>query len=92
MSKFHIGDKVKCTDNFFEYPCKDKIGRVVIDTDREDVVAVEFEDYVDGHSLGGQGHLEHCLYLPEHLLISADIKSNRERRKVRYDKENNLYC
>ena len=76
MSKFHIGDKVKCIDNFFEYPCKDKIGKVISDTDNEDAIVVEFEDYVDGHSFGGQGHVGHCLYLPEHLLISADIKSN----------------
>ena len=76
MFKFHIGDKVKCTDNFFEYPCKDKIGRVVSDADNENAIGVEFEDYVNGHSFGGQGRLGHCLYLPECLLISADIKSN----------------
>lgn len=76
MSKFHIGDKVKCTDNFFEYPCKDKIGRVVSNADDENAIGVEFEDYVNGLSLGGQGRVGHCLYLPECLLISADIKSN----------------
>ena len=76
MSKFHIGDKVKCTDNFFEYPCKDKIGRVVSNADDENAIGVEFEDYVSGLSLGGQGRVGHCLYLPECLLISADIKSN----------------
>ena len=76
MSKFHIGDKVKCTDNFFEYPCKDKIGRVVSNADDENAIGVEFEDCVNGLSLGGQGRVGHCLYLPECLLISADIKSN----------------
>ena len=76
MAKFHIGDKVKCTDNFFEYPCKDKIGKVVSDADNENAIGVEFEDCVNGLSLGGQGRVGHCLYLPECLLISADIKSN----------------
>ena len=76
MAKFHIGDKVKCTDNFFEYHCKDKIGKVVSDADNENAIGVEFEDYVNGLSLGGQGRVGHCLYLPECLLISADIKSN----------------
>ena len=77
MSKFHIGDKVKCIDNFFKYTCKNKIGRIVdFDDDIDGAVAVEFEDYVDGHSLDGRGHLGHCLYLPDHLLIGVDIESN----------------
>lgn len=76
MSKFRIGDKVKCTDNFFEYHCKDKIGRVISDTDDENTIVVEFEDYVDGHSFGGQGRVGHCLYLPSNLLVSIDAEPN----------------
>lgn len=77
MSEFHIGEKVKCTDNFFEYPCKDKIGRIIDYKACDDnVVGVEFEDYVHGHSCSGRGYMGHCLFLPENLLISADIKSN----------------
>ena len=55
----------------------------------------EFEDYVNGLSLGGQGRVGHCLYLPECLLISADIKSNIpfEDKSEFTDKEilNSLY-
>lgn len=78
MSKFHIGEKVKCTDNFFEYPCKDKIGRIIDSAEDcgNDVVGVEFEDYVHGHSCSGRSYIGHCLFLPENLLISAGIKSN----------------
>lgn len=77
MSKFHIGDKVKCTDNFFKYHCKNKIGRIVdFDEYIDDAVAVEFEDYVDGHSLGGRGHAGCCLFLPSNLLVGIDAEPN----------------
>lgn len=72
--KFRAGDRVKCMDNFFEFPCKYKVGTVIAgDDDYDDVVAVEFDDYVDGHSLGGQGHEGHCLWLPDNLLVLMSV-------------------
>ena len=78
MSKFHIGDKVKCTDNFLKYPCKDKIGRIIDSAEdcSYDVVGVEFENYVYGHSCSNRGHAGCCLFLPSKLLVSIDAESN----------------
>lgn len=63
MSKFHIGEKVKCTDNLidnvFDYHCKGRVGTVVEVCDGG-IVAVEFDDY--------------GLYLPDNVLISIDAK------------------
>lgn len=76
IPKFRAGDRVKCMDDFFEFPCKYKVGTVITyDDDCDDIVAVEFDDYVDGHSLDGQGHEGHCLWLPDNLLVSIGDES-----------------
>ncbi len=61
-------------DNFFEFPCKYKVGTVITYADRcDDVVGVEFDDYVDGHGLDGQGHEGYCLWLPANLLVLMSV-------------------
>ena len=68
MSKFKVGDRVKCTNMFV----LNEVGTVIdVDAkfllfdDGEPKLAVEFDNEVPyGHNYGGRGKAEHCLLLP----------------------------
>lgn len=59
MKEFKIGDRVKVKNDIWYKPSIEDETGTVIKIDGSSV-GVEFDNYVDGHSLGGEGKYGHC--------------------------------
>lgn len=90
--KFKVGDRVKCvSDGGWGKPIAGKYG-VIKEVRREDY-GVKFDDFIEGHDLGGDVEYGYCWYCDENMLIKAESETIVIYRKgndvIALDKANN---
>ena len=94
MSKFKVGDRVKCVapiDKVF-YETVGKTGTVIEISKVSDHVAVEFDEPCDGHSCGGLGKDKHCFWArPQDLEIITRTVINKINKTNMYQSFKNLF-